>query len=111
MPCDSCCGTDMRLSPPVLVQVNPGLEAQAAARIYRLGQTKPTRIVRLLTENTVRCKHDLPAFFFLQRSSPLLAVCRRHANYKNITLPCLSWHSDSHPCSMPSSLSVLCQSA
>lgn len=24
---------------------NPGLEAQAAARIYRLGQTKPTRLV------------------------------------------------------------------
>lgn len=30
------------------VQLNPGLEAQAAARIYRLGQTRPTRVIRLL---------------------------------------------------------------
>ncbi|KAL0028145.1 hypothetical protein WJX77_009970 [Trebouxia sp. C0004] len=33
--------------------LNPGLEAQAAARVYRLGQTKPTRIIRLLTEGTI----------------------------------------------------------
>lgn len=33
--------------------INPGLEAQAAARIYRLGQTKPTRVVRLLADDTV----------------------------------------------------------
>jgi hypothetical protein len=33
--------------------INPGLEAQAAARIYRMGQTKPTRVVRLIAEETV----------------------------------------------------------
>lgn len=33
--------------------LNPGLEAQAAARIYRLGQTKPTRVIRLLAEDTI----------------------------------------------------------
>ncbi|KAK9915395.1 hypothetical protein WJX75_008587 [Coccomyxa subellipsoidea] len=33
--------------------LNPGLEAQAAARIYRLGQTKATRVVRLLAEGTI----------------------------------------------------------
>jgi hypothetical protein len=27
---------------------NPGLEAQAAARVYRLGQTKPTRVCSVL---------------------------------------------------------------
>jgi E3 ubiquitin-protein ligase SHPRH len=36
--------------------LNPALEAQAAARIYRLGQARPTRVVRLLAEGTVeRC--------------------------------------------------------
>jgi E3 ubiquitin-protein ligase SHPRH len=33
--------------------LNPGLEAQAAARISRLGQDRPTRVVRLLAEGTV----------------------------------------------------------
>ena len=33
--------------------INPGLEAQAAARIHRLGQTKPTRVIRMLANNTV----------------------------------------------------------
>lgn len=33
--------------------LNPGLEAQAAARICRLGQTHPTRVVRLLAQDTV----------------------------------------------------------
>lgn len=33
--------------------LNPGLEAQAAARICRLGQTKPTRVVRLLAQDSV----------------------------------------------------------
>ena len=33
--------------------INPGIEAQAAARIYRLGQSKPTRVVRLLAEDTI----------------------------------------------------------
>eukprot|EP00887_Chlorella_sp_A99_P005493 scaffold1.g5493.t1 len=33
--------------------LNPGLEAQAAARIYRLGQARPTRVVRILACDTV----------------------------------------------------------
>jgi len=33
--------------------MSPGLEQQAAARIYRLGQTKQTRVVRILAKNTV----------------------------------------------------------
>ncbi|KAG7672032.1 putative DNA repair protein RAD5A [Nannochloris sp. 'desiccata'] len=33
--------------------INPGLEAQAAARIYRMGQTRPTRVVRLIAEDSV----------------------------------------------------------
>ena len=33
--------------------LNPGLEAQASARIYRLGQMKETRVVRLLARSTV----------------------------------------------------------
>lgn len=37
------------MEPPV----NPGLQAQAAARIHRLGQTKPTRVVRLIAADTV----------------------------------------------------------
>jgi len=36
--------------------INPGLEAQAAARIYRMGQTRPTRVVRLIAEETVDCE-------------------------------------------------------
>ena len=36
--------------------LNPGLEAQAAARIYRLGQDKPTRVVRFLAEETVEAQ-------------------------------------------------------
>eukprot|EP00983_Pelagomonas_calceolata_P031532 989055-Pelagomonas_calceolata.AAC.1 len=31
--------------PCAAAQLNPGLEAQAAARIYRLGQTRPTRVI------------------------------------------------------------------
>lgn len=33
--------------------LNPGLEAQAAARIHRLGQGASTRVVRLLASDTV----------------------------------------------------------
>ncbi|KXZ54387.1 hypothetical protein GPECTOR_5g465 [Gonium pectorale] len=33
--------------------VNPGLEAQAAARICRLGQDRPTRVVRIIATDTV----------------------------------------------------------
>lgn len=33
--------------------VNPGLEKQAAARIYRLGQTKSCRILRLIAKDTI----------------------------------------------------------
>ena len=36
--------------------LNPGLEQQAAARIYRLGQTKPTRVIRLLAQDTVEAR-------------------------------------------------------
>jgi E3 ubiquitin-protein ligase SHPRH len=32
---------------------NPGLEAQAAARIHRMGQIRPTRVVRLIAEESV----------------------------------------------------------
>ncbi|EFJ47333.1 hypothetical protein VOLCADRAFT_92108 [Volvox carteri f. nagariensis] len=33
--------------------VNPGLEAQAAARICRLGQDRPTRVIRIIAKHTV----------------------------------------------------------
>jgi len=33
--------------------INPGLEQQAAARIFRLGQKKPARVIRLLAEDSV----------------------------------------------------------
>ncbi|KAG1652604.1 hypothetical protein FOA52_008290 [Chlamydomonas sp. UWO 241] len=33
--------------------LDPALEAQAAARVHRMGQTKPTRIVRLVTAQSV----------------------------------------------------------
>lgn len=33
--------------------INPGLEAQASARIFRLGQTRPTRVIRLVAQDTV----------------------------------------------------------
>ena len=39
--------------PPLQPSLNPGLESQAAARIYRLGQTRPTRVIRLLARDTV----------------------------------------------------------
>ncbi|KAK9861722.1 hypothetical protein WJX84_002580 [Apatococcus fuscideae] len=33
--------------------LNPGIEAQAAARVHRLGQTKSTRVIRFLAEGTI----------------------------------------------------------
>ncbi|KAK9831775.1 hypothetical protein WJX74_008901 [Apatococcus lobatus] len=33
--------------------LNPSIEAQAAARVHRLGQTKSTRVIRLLAEGTI----------------------------------------------------------
>ncbi|KAK9805422.1 hypothetical protein WJX73_004034 [Symbiochloris irregularis] len=33
--------------------INPALEAQAAGRVHRLGQTRPTRVIRLLVEGTI----------------------------------------------------------
>ncbi|KAI8476606.1 MAG: P-loop containing nucleoside triphosphate hydrolase protein [Monoraphidium minutum] len=45
----TCATTAFILEPPL----NPGLEAQAAARIHRLGQERPTRVVRLVTQDTV----------------------------------------------------------
>ncbi|KAK3277407.1 hypothetical protein CYMTET_14581, partial [Cymbomonas tetramitiformis] len=33
--------------------LNPGLEAQASARIHRLGQSEPTRVIRILAEDTI----------------------------------------------------------
>ena len=33
--------------------LQPGIEAQAVGRVHRLGQRRPTRVVRLLVEETI----------------------------------------------------------
>uniref|UniRef100_A0A7S4F3F9 Helicase C-terminal domain-containing protein n=1 Tax=Chrysotila carterae TaxID=13221 RepID=A0A7S4F3F9_CHRCT len=36
--------------------LQPGIERQAAGRIARIGQTRPTRCVRLIVGGTIECK-------------------------------------------------------
>lgn len=59
--------------------LNSALEDQAAARIYRLGQTRPTRIVRLIAEDTVEQN-------VLKMQVRVWSLCSGLANYTVLVL-------------------------
>lgn len=85
-------------------QVNPGLEAQAAARIYRLGQQRPTRVIRLLAHNTVRlctralCRAGVSLCLVLVAASVVCVPCGTAVECSHVTAVLAPYHGPRHAC-------------